>query len=212
MRLEKALITLACLVLLACSSGVTEEDVRRMIGEYAAAAPPEDRVLVRVPHVAEFPSPTPRVLPGTREVPFMLGTTGRIEFSEHDIWDITVLETDPNAADVILDYYESNYPPRNGFTYYMVELEITYRGGLGSAFDGLHALAATSAEGGQLYTQWDDYCGVGAVPERLPTEIVLASPGTIVGNICFDVASEDVDSLVLIIQSYGHEFWWFALR
>ena len=202
-------------VLIACSRGVTEEDVRRIIGEYAAATPPEERVPVGRDIIVEHPSPTPRIPPGTKDVPFPLGTTGRIETSEHELWDITVLETNPAAAVVILDYYESNYPPRDEFTYFMIRLKVTYRGGLASTFDELHKLRVASAEGGQSYTLRNDYCGVGAVPKRLPTEIVLAEPGTIEGNICFNVTSDDAETLVLIVQGYtpyGRDFWWFALR
>ena len=52
--------------------------------------------------------------------------------------------------------------------------------------------------GGVVYTTFADYCGV--IPDDLP-DPELFTNGTVEGNVCWEVADDDVDSLQMFLDS-----------
>jgi hypothetical protein len=130
---------------------------------------------------------------GTRENPIPLGQTARI----HPDWEMTVVSVTPDAADLILGEDSFNEPPAEGQQFFLATVRLTYVGETSDEFyvSDLNAVGQ-SAVG---YNQFDDYCG--SIPDELPSR-ELFTGGTIEGNVCWSVATEDADSLVLY-DNYG---------
>ena len=217
MRPARLLIALVCLTVVACSRGVTEEEVREILGEYSVAAAPEPRPRHDSDVVMWYPSPTPRVPPGTKAELFPVGMAGRVDLGEFLSWDITVLDASPDATDVLLGAPGSsvNAPPLDGYNYLLIRLKMTFQGSTDYTFDELNNFRVVPLEGGRVYSADKDFCGTGSVPEPLRTDMVLAEGASVEGNICFNVLSADADTLVLIVEtdtSYGRDWWWYALR
>jgi plastocyanin len=130
---------------------------------------------------------------GTRENPIPLGQTARI----HPDWEMTVVSVTPDATAFILGGDSFNEPPAEGQQFFLATVRLTYIGETSDEFyiSDLNAVGH-SAVG---YNQFDDYCGT--IPDELPTR-ELFTGGTIEGNVCWSVATEDADSLVLY-DNYG---------
>ena len=217
MGIARLLTALACLVIFSCSRGATEEEVREILEEYSVAAAPELRPRPDSDVIMWHPSPTPRVPPGTRAEPFPLGKPGRVDLSELVSWDITVLDANPDATDALLGVPGSsvNAPPLDRYAYFLIRLKMTYQGSMDYTFDDLNTFRAVPLEGGRVYSADRDFCGTGSVPDPLRTDATIAEGDSVEGNICFTIVSDDVETLVLIVEAdtyYGRDWWWYALR
>ena len=119
-------------------------------------------------------------------------------------WDITVLSATPDATDALLAASPDNKPPVESRQFYLVELAVTYQGGESESLLRNLGLSAVgeSAVAYDLYRSddiTDIYCG--SVPEELDRFVEVFPGGSLRGNQCWQVRAEDVDSLVLIVDS-----------
>lgn len=125
---------------------------------------------------------------GTRANPIPIGQTVAIG----DDWELTVLSVTPDATDLVMAENSFNDPPAPGHQYLLVTVRLTYTGDDSDEFYGwgLRAVGQSAVS----YSQFEDSCGV--TPDELSSR-ELFTGGTIEGNLCWSVATEDADSLVL---------------
>ena len=214
MRIGRLLIVVLALVsIVACSRGLTEDEVRDIIQEHTVPSERDDSGKVSVLRTPT-PAPTARPSLGTKESPYPFGQPGIVQIRPDETWEITVLDADPEGAKTIMaDWAGITPPPREGYKYFLIKLRVTYRGNLSAEFDDMHSLRASG--GAAVYNLYDVYCGGGPISDPLPDDVELISAGTVEGNICFEIPSHDVDSLVFIVEGYtpyGSDYWWFSLE
>jgi hypothetical protein len=141
-----------------------------------------------------------------RDDPVALGDTARV-----DDYAITVLSVTPDANDVVAGENQFNDPPAEGNQFYIARVEVTYLGqGSGDPGFALNFQAVGDRNVG--YTTFDDSCGV--IPESGLDAGELFPGGSVEINVCWQVASEDVESLLMYVEplfSFDAEPVWFAL-
>ena len=118
----------------------------------------------------------------------------------------------PNATRMVLDENSYNDPPEEGKQFFIVRVQAKYLGLDSAMFDGSFRLRSLG-DGGVVYTTFENSCGV--IPDELP-DPELFTNGTVEGNECWQIASTDTDSLMMILEpdilSFGGTRAWFALR
>lgn len=145
----------------------------------------------------------------TREHPIPRGTSA----DTGDGWRITVLSVTPNATAAVLAANRYNTPPAPGYQFYIARVHIARTAPASQSFvlGGLGGLRTVGASG-VAYSTYENSCGV--VPDPLTTAEVFPG-GAIVGNVCWQVRSSDVSSLVLYYDWYAssvkHQRLYFAL-
>ena len=143
---------------------------------------------------------------GTRDAPVAAGETVRV-----GEWDVTVLSATEDATDAVLEENEFNDPPGEGKQFFFVEVSATYQGDDSEAlFTGL---TVTTVGDSAVAYDFEDTCGV--IPDELDTFSEVFQGGTEVGNLCWQVLTEDVGSLVLIVDnafSFDDDRAYLALR
>ena len=155
------------------------------------------------------PTPTPPLL-GSRENPVQFGTEVDVKNADDDHWRIAVIDTVPDATELVLGENPYNDPPEEGFRFYVVTIRAQYLGPGSTHFSGsnLRALGV----GGVVSTTFQNSCGV--IPDDLPTPELFTN-GTVEGNVCWEVADDDVDSLQMFLEPTGFSDaprTWFALQ
>ena len=106
-----------------------------------------------------------------------------------------MLEAYPDAWEKIQAENQFNDPPEPGMQFYMVLLRIKQVGPDSATFLGNSIQSVGS--GGVVYSTYPS-CGV--VPDELGTFIELFTGGQIEGNECWQVATEDAESLMMFID------------
>jgi hypothetical protein len=144
---------------------------------------------------------------GTRDAPVAAGETVRV-----GDWDVTVLSATRDATEAVLTENEFNDPPAEGRQFFVVEVSTTYEGAESEeVFAGL--TMSTVGDSAVAYSSFEDTCGV--VPGELDTFSEVFPGGTQVGNLCWQVLTEDAESLVLIVDhalSFDQDRAYLALR
>jgi hypothetical protein len=145
-----------------------------------------------------------------REMPrntIPIGEEGRI-----GNWLIEVREVNLDATDAVREENEFQDTPAAGNRFVLIRIGATYA----SPDEGQLAFDVefqAIAESGAVYDVFDD-CGM--IPDRLDLGQRVSGGGTLVGNLCYEVAAEDVDSLVLYVgpgsQFAEHSAIWFSLH
>ena len=133
---------------------------------------------------------------GSRDNPVPLGTAVEVEHSGTDHWQVTVLETIADATQIVLDENQFNDSPEVGNQFFIVNVRAKYLGQDSTRFSGISRLKALG-DGGVVYTTFGNWCGV--IPDELPNPELFTN-GTIEGNECWQIASSDVDSLLMILE------------
>ena len=122
------------------------------------------------------------------------------------------METTPDATALVLEENQFNGPPEEGNQFFIAKVRAKYLGPDSTRFDGSFRLKALG-DGGVVYSTFGNSCGV--IPDRLP-DPELFTNGTIEGNVCWEIASADVDSLLMILEreflsTEGNRVW-FSLQ
>ncbi len=140
------------------------------------------------------------------------GTTVEVRGEDdEDHWEITVLDTIPDATAMVLDERRFNDPPEQGHQFFMVKVRAKYLGPDSTRFFSSYGLGAVG-DGAVVYgTSSDDSCGV--IPDDFDSFRELFTGGQTEGNECWQIASTDADSLVMILDPrFGDgERTWFSL-
>jgi hypothetical protein len=110
-----------------------------------------------------------------------------------DGWQVTVISSVPDAADIVMQENMFNDPPGDGKQFFLARIEAKYTGSGSDTFGGSYRLRAVgpSSIG---YTTYENSPGV--IPDPIPSSEVFTG-GTIVGNIGWEISSIDVGSLVM---------------
>lgn len=117
--------------------------------------------------------------------------------SEVGDWTLTVVEVAGDGTDRVLAENQFNDPPAEDELFFIVQVEATYEGAESSTFwidVSLKAVGDRSV----AYEGFDGSCGV--IPDSLDDSSETFPGGTIAGNVCWKVKSDDVDSLVMIAE------------
>ena len=157
------------------------------------------------------PTPTPPPLLGSRQNPVQFGTEVDVKNTDDDHWRIAVIDTVPDATQLVLGENRFNDPPEEGFRFYVVTIRAQYLGPDSTSFDGSYRLRALGV-GGVVYTTFENRCGV--IPDDLPSPELFTN-GTVEGNVCWEVADDDVASLQMFLDSgflSDAPRTWFALQ
>lgn len=162
----------------------------------------------------EAPTPVRRATPsadgqvGSRENPIPLGT----EADTGGKWFVSVVDVIPDATELVLAENQFNDPPASGNQFFIVRVSATYEGESSSTFPANNTLSLVG-ESSVAYTPFDDSCGV--APDEFSYTDVFTG-GAIEGNVCWQVRSDEVDSLVMYSEDYvtydRDRQVWFALR
>jgi hypothetical protein len=144
---------------------------------------------------------------GTRDNPLPVGEIGTVRD-----YAVRVIEVIPNATDLVMAENQFNEPPAEGNQFFMATVEVAYSGNEtgNPAFDLNFQAVGTS---NVAYTTFDNTCGV--VPNDQFTANELFPGGAIQFNVCWAVATEDVDSLVMFVEpafSFDETPNFFAVR
>lgn len=125
---------------------------------------------------------------GTLDNPVPMHTTAFLS----EGWQVTVTNVIPNATDLVLGRSSLNEPPKEGYQFFIATIEATNRSGESSYLDSGVRFRALGPSG-ESYKTFEDSCGV--IPDRIPDDDKVPADGTISGNICWQVRTEDADSL-----------------
>ena len=132
---------------------------------------------------------------GTRDNPVSFG-----ESAEVGDYTLTVVDVMSDATDIVLAENQFNEPPGEGRQYFIATVDVTYNGeSSGTPFAELNFQAV--GDSAVSYTTFDNMCGV--VPNGLfDTASELFPNGSVEINVCWSVSSEDVESLLLYVESF----------
>lgn len=185
-----ALLALAALALVSCSAGVAD----------TSSTPPTTGEVVStgVSPTTSVPTTTTTTVTSaatetSQDDPAAVGRV--VEVGE---WRIRVASVTPDATDQLLED-EFNEPPEEGRQFFVVGLEATYTGTETGEF-WMDLLVNTIGESGVEYQQGVDFCG--SVPDSINQVPEVFPGGTITGNVCWAVPSEEADSLVLVAGEF----------
>jgi hypothetical protein len=135
----------------------------------------------------------PATGPGSsRDEPAPIGTSVRVAG-----WDVTVTDVEPDATRRVLEESEFNDPPPAGQQFFLVTISATYNGDEESSaffFDvTLKALGPSNVA-------YDYEADCGLIPDELPDTRDVFQGGTISGNVCWSVRSEDAAELLMYAE------------
>jgi hypothetical protein len=178
---------------------VADEDAENLVLLVDEFAFSSDRMIfasadTNVPLRVDYPAPVQPEASGpvgTRGNPYPIGKT--ITVGE---WDITVTEATADATAEVIAENSFNEAPTEGRQLFMVGIEATYNG---ESSDFLFASTSFSTVGplAVAYTG-EDTCGV--VPDEIEVFAEVFPGGTVAGNLCWSVRSDDAGGLVLYAQ------------
>jgi hypothetical protein len=112
-------------------------------------------------------------------------------------WEIRVVGVTPDATDQVMAENQFNDPPVEGNQFYIATLEATYSGGESSTF-WIDMTLKAIGESNVAYEPYEASCGV--IPDDINDAGETFPGGTVTGNVCWSVGSQDVTSLVLIAE------------
>ena len=141
-----------------------------------------------------------------RETAITLGETGEVSD-----YEITVLDVTPFADDLIAAENRFNDEAGDGFQFYLVRVEVTYNGD-DTGNPGFELSFRSVGAGNTGYSTYEDSCGVTPDDEYSAGE--LFEGGTVEYNVCWRVAGNDADTLVMYVEelfSFDGDPVWFSL-
>lgn len=126
-------------------------------------------------------------------------------------FEITVLNVLPNADEMVMAFNEFNSQPQPGNQFFLVQLQVTYIGeSSATPWSALTMEASGASE--VLYSDFGNSCGV--IPDSDNAGLELFNGGTVTYNICWEIDSEDADSLSLSVTNFAafdSIITWFSL-
>ena len=174
--------------------------------------------IVRTSTPVPVPTATPEASDfGSRAEPIASGTPGELPFSDEDHWEVTVLGAGDITAAVLeaRDNHEPrSEPPPDGHVFYAASFQVKYLGPGSSQFDQGRNRVAFLGDAGVVYAYSNASCGY--IPgQSFGAPVELFTGGALETYACRTVKSDDMDSLVMIVESDDH--WderraWFALK
>ena len=154
---------------------------------------------------------------GSRENPIPFGTAIEFVNDTDDHWGFVVLSVTPDATDAVLRENQFNYSPEQGNQFYIVRVRAKYLGPGSSHFDASGRLKALGNRS-VVYQTFGDGQSCGVIPDEIGSYRELFTGGEVEGNECWQIASDDADSLVMLLDAdhYSGEprisRIWFSLK
>jgi hypothetical protein len=186
-------------------SEATEENVEEEAAETADEATTEEEHEEANDETDAEPAIDPDV--GTRENPIPTGESAQI-----GDWVIQVIDTTPDATQIVMDENQFNDPSTEGNQFFIARISATYEGDESGTF-WLDVRLRAVDDGGVAYEGMDARCGV--IPDNIQDSGEAFTGATIEGNTCWSVSSDHTDSLVMIVEpmfSWERERIFFALN
>jgi hypothetical protein len=143
----------------------------------------------------------------TRDSPLGIGRIGVI-----GDYEVSVLTVEPNADDIVTADGISE-PPAEGNQYFMARIAVTYVGST-SGNPAVELNPQAVGEQSTSYTAFNNMCGFGSFEDTLILATELFEGGSGEYNVCWQIDSEDEDSLVMYIESnvdFNADPVWFSL-
>jgi hypothetical protein len=135
---------------------------------------------------------------GSRRRPLPFGETAALSIGESDpAWTFQVLEFTADATGAVFAENQFNDPPAPGRQFAMVRVEAIYKG-LEEPAVLTRDVTFVAVDASNLTYDYDDGCGV--IPDPLDEYGEVYAGGTLVGNLCWSVSTEHIDSLLLGIS------------
>jgi hypothetical protein len=142
----------------------------------------------------------------SRETPIALGQSGIV-----GDYDVTVLDSTPNANEIVATEDDFNAPPLAGNQFFIARLAVTRTAATpGTPWIDLNFQAVGAS--GVGYSMYLDSCGL--IPDDALLVPELGSGTTVEFNVCWQIASTDATSLVMYVDriiASGEGTMWFAL-
>jgi hypothetical protein len=172
-----------------CADGTSQETP---CPEAATTAPPTTRER----RTTTTTEPPPEF--GSRRRPLPFGETAVLSIGESDpAWTFRVLEFTADATGAVLGENQFNDPPAPGRQFAMVRVEAIYEG-LEEPAILTRDVTFVAVDASNLTYDHDDDCGV--IPDGLDEYGEVYAGGVLVGNLCWSVSTEHIDSLLLGIS------------
>jgi hypothetical protein len=135
---------------------------------------------------------------GSRRRPLPFGETAALSIGESDpAWTFRVLEFTADATGAVLAENQFNDPPAPGRQFAMVRVEAIYRG-LEEPAVLTGDVTFVAVDASNLTYDLDDSCGV--IPDPLDEFGEVYAGGVLVGNLCWSVSTDQIDTLLLGIS------------
>lgn len=147
-------------------------------------------------------------LESSRKTPLPMGEVGTV-----GDYEVSVLDVKPDADEIVTADGFSE-PPTPGNQYFMVRVAVTYVGSTAGnpAYElDPQAVGALSTS----YTLFNNMCGFGSFEDALFLATELFEGGSGEYNVCWQIDSEDAESLVMYIESnadFNADPVWFSLQ
>ena len=173
----------------------------------AAAEPTTIPVPTAVPEQTSPTTPPPL---GSQTNPVSFSQVVEFLKGGSPLWALAITQTTPDASEIVLAENMFNDPPEPGTQFYMVLVEAKYLGS-GSSEIGSDLDFSTLGQSGVAYKTFDPGCGV--IPDELPVYTEVFSGGSVQGWLCWQVSSDDADSLLVFVDEFlGTNRVWFDLK
>ena len=141
-------------------------------------------------------TPDPTATPGrvgvSRNHPIPFGQSPGPPDSNEFI--LVVTDVIEDATQLVLDENSFNYPPLEGYQFFIVRVKVHNVGTEAQTFDASYRLRAVG-ESSVEYSQFSESCGT--IPDEFDSYRDVFDGGELSGNICFSVKASDVGTLVL---------------
>jgi hypothetical protein len=147
-------------------------------------------------------------LESSRENPIPVGEVGTV-----GDYEVSVISVESNADEIVTADGISE-PPAEGHQYFMVRIAVTYVGST-AGNPGAELNPQAVGEQSTSYTWFNNMCGFGSFEDTLILATELFEGGSAEYNVCWQIDSEDEDSLVMYIESnvdFNADPVWFSLE
>jgi hypothetical protein len=113
-------------------------------------------------------------------------------------WLIELISTTPDALRLIQTEYGNNEIPTQGSQYYLIRFRVTNISSTTNIF--LTSRIKTLGVSGTIYDNKFE-CGTGLIPDALWLKTIIDPGKSAVGNLCWEVKSEDVAGLLAFYET-----------
>ncbi len=129
-----------------------------------------------------------------------------------DGWELQINSVTTDANQIVADTNMFNEPPAEGRQYVIANVTASNATEAANTFDASFRLRLAGTESGNIYTTFDETDRCGVIPEPVEDGEFAPNQST-TGNLCWQVRSEDVDSLVLFSENFSEDDGaiWFAV-
>ncbi|HSH58411.1 MAG TPA: hypothetical protein VK988_01995, partial [Acidimicrobiales bacterium] len=133
---------------------------------------------------------------GERRNPYAFGDSVVLSRGDQDYWEVRVLDFVADAAEEVAAENPSNEPPAEGRQFALVTIEVTYLGP-DEPTNLFGNLEFGAVDDSNVAYDFEDDCGI--IPDRIDQYGDLYRGGTVTGNMCWEVRSNSIESLLLTV-------------